>query len=81
MRIDDGDWREAERIDPQQDAEHAWSFWSLDWDGATGGEHMVTARAIDTNGNVQPAPDDPEIANKHTYWESNGQVTRRIVIG
>ena len=36
--------------------------------------------AIDTSGNVQPAIDDPVIANKHTYWESNGQVTRRILI-
>jgi hypothetical protein len=24
--------------------------------------------------------DDPWIAKKHTYWESNGQVTRRIRI-
>ena len=40
----------------------------------------VTSRAIDTDGNVQPAPDDPLIATKHTYWESNGQITRYIVI-
>ena len=32
-------------------------------------------------GNVQPAMDDPWIAKKHTYWESNGQVTRRVQIG
>jgi hypothetical protein len=25
--------------------------------------------------------DDPRIAKKRTYWESNGQVTRRIRIG
>jgi len=24
---------------------------------------------------------DPTIAKKHTYWESNGQVTRRVQIG
>ena len=33
------------------------------------------------NSNVQPAMDDPRIAKKRTYWESNGQVTRRIRIG
>jgi hypothetical protein len=24
---------------------------------------------------------DPSIVNKRTYWESNGQVTRRVRIG
>ena len=38
-------------------------------------------RAISTAGEIQPAMDDPLIAKKHTYWESNGQVTRRIRIG
>jgi hypothetical protein len=28
----------------------------------------------------KPAMDDPWIAKKKTYWESNGQVTRRIKI-
>jgi hypothetical protein len=40
----------------------------------------VTSRAIDTAGTVQPAMDDPLIANKKTYWESNGQMTRRVRI-
>jgi len=40
----------------------------------------VTSRAIDVQGRIQPAMDAPSIANKHTYWESNGQVTRRIRI-
>ena len=31
-------------------------------------------------GNVQPATDDPRITNKRTYWESNGQITRRVAI-
>ena len=26
----------------------------------------------------KPAMDDPWIAKKHTYWESNGQITRHI---
>ena len=32
------------------------------------------------DGHVQPAQDDPWIASKHTYWESNGQITRRVRI-
>jgi DMSO/TMAO reductase YedYZ molybdopterin-dependent catalytic subunit len=80
VRIDNGEWREAE-LDRSNEAEHAWIFWSLNWEDASDGEHEVTSRAIDTEGNVQPGPDDPMIVNKHTYWESNGQVTRRIVIG
>jgi hypothetical protein len=35
---------------------------------------------MDTTGNVQPAMDDPEIVNKHTFWESNGQIARQILI-
>jgi hypothetical protein len=29
-------------------------------------------------GHIQAAMDDPWIAKKRTYWESHGQVTRRI---
>jgi DMSO/TMAO reductase YedYZ molybdopterin-dependent catalytic subunit len=79
VRIDDGPWQAA-TIDQSEEAEFAWKIWSLDWPDAAPGEHAVTSRAIDTAGNVQPAPDDPVIANKHTYWESNGQVTRQVRI-
>ena len=33
-----------------------------------------------TSGSIQPAMDDPLIANKKTYWESNGQITRHVRI-
>jgi DMSO/TMAO reductase YedYZ molybdopterin-dependent catalytic subunit len=79
VRIDNGPWQTA-TIDQSEDGEFAWKIWSLDWPDAPSGEHAVTSRAIDTAGNVQPAPDDPVIANKHTYWENNGQVTRRVRI-
>ena len=79
VRIDDGDWMPAD-IDTSETAEYAWKIWSLDWPGPSAGEHTITSRAMDTLGAVQPAMDDPVIANKHTYWESNGQVTRRIAI-
>jgi hypothetical protein len=44
------------------------------------GPHSVTSRAIDADGNVQPAPDDPFLASKVTYWESNGQITRQVLV-
>jgi hypothetical protein len=79
VRIDDGPWRRA-RLDRTQRAPYAWTFWSIRWPNPAAGEHTVTARAVDTTGNVQPAPDDPRLANKITYWESNGQITRRVEI-
>jgi hypothetical protein len=51
----------------------------LDWKPVSG-EHTITSRAVDASGAVQPAPDDPLIANKKTYWESNGQITRHVQI-
>ena len=80
VRIDDGPWMPA-TIDNSEEAEFAWKIWSLDWPNPSAGEHTVTSRAIDASGNIQPAMDDPFIAGKHTYWESNGQVTRHIRIG
>ncbi len=79
VRIDDGEWQAAE-IAPAPARHFTWRFWSLDWPDAAVGEHTITTRAIDTSGNVQPAPDDPMIANKYTYWEANGQITRRVEI-
>ena len=29
---------------------------------------------------LQPAPNDPILVNKLTYWEANGQITRRVRI-
>ena len=79
VRIDDGDWQPA-TFDDSEMAEFAWRIWYLDWASPAPGEHQVTSRAIAQSGQVQPAMDDPWIAKKHTYWESNGQVTRRIAI-
>ena len=28
----------------------------------------------------QPAPDDPFLASRRTYWENNGQITRTVLI-
>lgn len=79
VKIDDGPWMPA-TVDGTEEAEFAWKMWSLDWPKPSAGEHTVTSRAIDKSGNIQPAMSDPWIAKKHTYWESNGQVTRRIQV-
>src|SRR4029077_4299612 len=77
VKIDAGQWVQA-TIDHSEEAEFAWKIWSLDWPQPSLGEHSVTSRAIDSGGNFQPGMDDPIIARKHTYGESNGQIPRRI---
>ena len=77
VRIDNGGWTKA-KLEASR-GEFAWRAWSLDW-SPTPGAHTVTSRAIDTAARIQPAMDDPLIANKKTYWESNGQITRHIHI-
>lgn len=79
VQIDKEPWVEAV-IDQSEQAEFAWKIWHFDWKNPTPGEHKVTSRAIDVSGQIQPAMDDPLITKKHTYWESNGQVTRTIKI-
>jgi Mo-co oxidoreductase dimerisation domain len=76
-QIDGGPWVPA-TLDRREEAEFAWKIWSLEWQNPSPGEHTIVSRAIDRAGNIQPAMDDPRIAKKRTYWESNGQVTRRI---
>jgi DMSO/TMAO reductase YedYZ molybdopterin-dependent catalytic subunit len=79
VMIDDGPWQPA-TLTEGAGSEYAWAFWTLDWDAPIAGEHTVTSRATDVAGNVQPTPDDPLLAGKQTYWEANGQITRRIRI-
>ena len=79
VRVDDGSWMPA-TLTEGTGAAFAWTFWALDWGTPAPGEHAITSRAIDAAGNVQPAPDNPRIASKQTYWESNGQITRRVLI-
>jgi DMSO/TMAO reductase YedYZ molybdopterin-dependent catalytic subunit len=84
ISIDGGPWQAATLLVPQTQPEHtsgyAWSLWTYDWGHPTSGEHTVTSRAIDVRGNVQPVPDDPFLVAKQTYWEANGQITRRVRI-
>jgi DMSO/TMAO reductase YedYZ molybdopterin-dependent catalytic subunit len=59
---------------------YSWRFWSFAWGEPAAGEHSIRSRAFDIEGNIQPAPDDPFLTSKRTYWESNGQITRRVMI-
>jgi DMSO/TMAO reductase YedYZ molybdopterin-dependent catalytic subunit len=79
VRIDGGPWQAA-ALGEGAGAESAWALWWLDWGTPTAGEHAITSRAVDIFGAVQPAPDDPWLATKQTFWESNGQITRRVRI-
>jgi DMSO/TMAO reductase YedYZ molybdopterin-dependent catalytic subunit len=79
VQVDGGAWMPA-TIDEGMGSDFAWKLWSLAWPEALPGEHTVTSRAIDAAGNVQPAMTAPSIANKRTYWESNGQITRRVAV-
>jgi DMSO/TMAO reductase YedYZ molybdopterin-dependent catalytic subunit len=85
VSIDEGPWIGADLDGPGQRGSHgrdefAWTFWTLPWTRATPGQHRITSRAFDFAGNVQPAPDDPYLASRVTYWENNGQITRLIAI-
>lgn len=79
VRIDDGPWQPA-MLRHEDDSPFTWSFWTLDWPDPTPGEHTVTSRAIGADGEMQPAPDDPFLTGKTTYWESTGHISRQIVI-
>jgi hypothetical protein len=79
LAIDDGQWMPV-RLDKKNSAKYCWTFWHYDWTTATRGEHSLVSRAIDVDGNVQPAKTDAAIALKKTYWEANQQVVRKIII-
>ena len=80
VQVDGGPWMPAAITEGGGGSAYSWKFWMLDWGTPPAGEHTVTSRAIDTAGNIQPAMTDPVIATKRTYWESNGQITRRVQI-
>ena len=77
VKIDNGPWTRAALDDSK--SPYSWRFWHIT-QALPPGEHTVTSRAIDKSGKVQPAMDDPLIATKKTYWESNGQITRHVQI-
>lgn len=69
-------WISAELDKPR--AKYGWRFFHHDWQPKESGDYYLVSRAIDKEGRVQPAADDPEIALKRTYWEANQQWPRKI---
>lgn len=84
VSIDGGAWTPARLSNPPRRRDPsgglAWRFWSYDWGTPAPAPHTIASRAISVDGDVQPSPDDPIIATKRTYWESNGQITRSVSI-
>jgi len=78
VQIDEEPWQSATLT--EEGGEFAWTFWTVDWGTPSPGEHSVTSRATAASGEVQPAPDDPLLTAKSTFWESNGQITRQVRI-
>ena len=79
VKIDDGPWQMA-KIDRTPKDKYTWRFFSFDWKNPTAGEHTIVSRAMDEEGRVQPAADEPTIKLKKTYWEANQQWPRKIKI-
>ncbi|MFO0948354.1 MAG: molybdopterin-dependent oxidoreductase [Planctomycetota bacterium] len=79
VKIDDGPWQSA-TVDRQRTAPYSWLFFSFDWPQWTEGKHTLVSRALGTDGNIQPAASEDEIALKKTYWEAYAQWPREIEI-
>jgi hypothetical protein len=79
VRVDDGPWEPA-TLDPETTRErYGWKFFNYTWLTATPGEHTVTSRATDVNGDVQPTAE--ELETKLTFLEHNAQLPRTLVVG
>jgi DMSO/TMAO reductase YedYZ molybdopterin-dependent catalytic subunit len=78
VQIDGGRWRAATLDRAQERAGFAWRFWKFPWGTPAAGEHTIRSRAFDTHGDPQPPPEDRYLASRRTYWENNGQITRRV---
>ena len=81
VSIDGQPFRPARLQRQLSGGEHSWRFWTYDWGTPAAGEHTIRSRAIDTAGNVQPWPGDGFLTSRRTFWEANGQITRRVRIG
>jgi len=79
LQIDGGAWLKT-KLHQEQRAKYGWKFWSYNWKNPASGEHTLVSRAVDENGTIQPAADDPLIKLKKTYYEANQQYPRKIRI-
>ena len=73
VRIDDDDWQDAELTDPV--GIDTWRQWRFVWQ-ATRGDHEITVRAVDANGDVQSADTVPPFPDG-----SEGYAKRSVSVG
>ena len=76
VKIDAGAWQQA-KIDPVS-TQYSWKLFYLDWDDATPGEHTLTSRVTDANGQVQATVD--QMPEKPSRWENYAQFSRTVTI-
>ena len=81
VQVDAEPWRPAriDRAKAQPDSASAWSLWSLDWNPAAPGPHVLVSRAVNARGEIQPTREelrDRRISNR----EDNSQWPRSVVI-
>jgi len=78
VKVDDGPWFPA-RLDSEMMREkYSWKFFNYTWQGAKSGEHTLTSRVTDVNGQVQPTKE--ELAVKMTRLEEHSQVPRTVMV-
>lgn len=66
VRIDDGDWQSATLSEPVND--DTWVQWVLEWE-ADPGNHNVTVRAVNRDGEVQVEERAPIAPDGSTGWQ------------
>lgn len=66
VQIDDGEWVDAEL--GAEASVDTWRQWRYLWEGAPGGNHSVTVRAVDGNGEVQTAEHAPPAPDGSSGW-------------
>ena len=67
VRVDEGEWREAELA--EQDNVNTWRQWVYRWDAAPG-DHRIEVRATDQAGATQTADRAPIAPDGSTGWHS-----------
>ncbi|MGP9536733.1 molybdopterin-dependent oxidoreductase [Brachybacterium sp. AOP43-C2-M15] len=68
VRIDDGDWRPA-RLGAEV-SDDTWTQWSLRWEDAVPGDHSVSVRATDGEGEVQTEERADPVPNGASGWHT-----------
>ena len=74
VRVDYGSWQMAKLEDSGNP--YAWTFFTLEIDPLSAGEHSLISRATDAKGRTQPE----NLETKKNYWEDNAQFRRTIAV-